>query len=131
MLSIVVRTIHGKQYAYASRREGRQTRQTYLGPMTDADVRAHVASASEAKALPARVRRLFWDTDPALIDLHRNQDAVIERVLEFGGLQDVRWVQTRYPGSAIAQVLESSKGLSERSRAFWKLWFRLEQADAR
>ena len=131
MLSIVVRTIHGKQYAYASHREGRRTRQTYLGPMTDAEVRAQVASASEAKALPAHVSRLFWDTDPALIDLRRNQEAVIERVLEFGDLQDVRWVQTRYPGSAIARVLVSSKGLSERSRSFWKLWFRLEQADAR
>lgn len=130
-MSIVVRTIHGKQYAYDSHREGRQTRQTYLGPMTDADVHARVASALEAKALPARVRRLFWDSDPAMIDLHRNQDAVIERVLEFGDLQDVRWVQTRYPGSTVARVLVSSKGLSERSRSFWKLWFRLEQADAR
>lgn len=130
-MSIVVRTIHGKQYAYASRREGKQTRQTYLGPMTDAEVRAHVASALQAKALPAQVRRLFWDTDPAMVDLRRNQDAVIERVLEFGGLQDVRWIQTRYPGSAIAHVLVSSKGLSERSRAFWKLWFLLEQTDAR
>src|SRR5450756_3069727 len=33
-MSIVVHTIHGRQYAYVSRREGKRMIQTYLGPMS-------------------------------------------------------------------------------------------------
>jgi hypothetical protein len=35
----------------------------------------------------------------------------------------MRWLQHRYAGTMIAQVLTLSKGLSPRSRVFWNLWF--------
>lgn len=122
-MSIVVRTLHGKQYAYASRREGKHTVQTYLGPMTRKDVQTTVDILSKEKGIPAPVRRLFWDIDTEALHAGRHANAVIERVLELGDLQDVRWLQHRYPGTMIEQVLALSKGLSARSRTFWNLWF--------
>lgn len=122
-MSIVVRTLHGKQYAYVSRREGKHTVQTYLGPMTRKDVQAAVDILSQEKGVPVRVCRLFWDIDPASLDPSWHANAVIERVLELGDLHDVRWLQHRYPGTMIEQVLALSKGLSARSRTFWNLWF--------
>ncbi|MFA5789814.1 MAG: hypothetical protein WC976_01930 [Caldisericia bacterium] len=122
-MSILVRTIHGRQYAYVSRREGKRMIQTYLGPMSRPDVQASVDSLSEEKGVPTRLRRLFWDTDPESLDLSRHATAIIERVLEMGDLHDVRWLQHRYTGTTIAQVLTLSKGLSPRSRVFWNLWF--------
>jgi len=122
-MTIVVRTIHGGQYAYISRREGKRTVQTYLGPMSRPDVQAAVDSLSEEKGIPARLRRLFWDTDSQSLDSSRHAAAIIERVLELGDLQDMRWLQHRYAGTMIAQVLTLSKGLSPRSRVFWNLWF--------
>lgn len=122
-MSILIRTIHGRQYAYSSRREGKRMIQTYLGPMSRPGVQAAVDSLSEEKGIPARLRRLFWDTDPQLLDSSLHAAAIIERVLELGDLQDVRWLQHRYTGTAIAQVLTLSKGLSPRSRTFWNLWF--------
>ena len=122
-MSIVVHTIHGRQYAYVSRREGKCMIQTYLGPMSRPDVQAAVDGLSEEKEIPERLRRLFWDTDPESLDLSRHATAIIERVLEMGDLQDVRWLQHRYTGTTIAQVLTLSKGLSPRSRVFWNLWF--------
>jgi len=122
-MSILVRTIHGRQYAYVSRREGKRMVQTYLGPMSRPDVQAAVDSLSEEKGIPTRLRRLFWDTDPASLDSSLHAAVIIERVLEMGGLQDVRWLQHRYAGTMIAQVLTLSKGLSPRSRVFWNLWF--------
>jgi hypothetical protein len=121
-MSIVIRTIHGRQYVYNSRREGKHTAQTYLGPMSRPDVQATVDSLSEEKGIPVRLRRLFWDTDPGSLDSSRYATAIIERVLELGDLQDVRWLQHRYAGTVIAQVLTLSKGLSPRSRSFWNLW---------
>ena len=122
-MSIVVRTLHGKQYAYVSRREGKHTVQTYIGPMTRKDVQAAVSALSQEKGIPVRVRRLFWDTDPGSLDSSRHANAIIERVLEMGDLQDMRWLQLRYTGTMIEQVLALSKGLSARSRTFWSLWF--------
>ena len=122
-MSIVVRTLHGKQYAYVSRREGKHTVQTYLGPMTRGDVQAAVDILSQEKGIPVRVRRLFWDSDTESLDSSRHANAIIERILELGDLQDVRWLQHRYSGTMIAHVLTLSKGLSPRSRAFWDLWF--------
>ncbi|MFZ2414274.1 MAG: hypothetical protein WAW16_08660 [Candidatus Cryosericum sp.] len=122
-MSILVRTIHGRQYAYSSRREGKRMIQTYLGPMSRPDVQAAVDSLSEEKGISMRLRRLFWDTDPELLDSSLHAAAIIERVLELGDLQDVRWLQHRYTGTAIAQVLTLSRGLSPRSRTFWNLWF--------
>lgn len=128
-MSIVIRTIHGRRYAYVSRREGRHTVQAYLGPMSRPDVQATVDSLSEEKGIPVRLRRLFWDTDPASLDASLHAAAIIERVLEMGDLQDVRWLQRRYPGTMIVQVLTLSKGLSSRSRNFWNLWFHREVPD--
>jgi hypothetical protein len=122
-MSIVVHTIHGRQYAYVSRREGKRMIQTYLGAMSRPDVQAVVDGLSEEKGIPERLRRLFWDTDPESLDPSRYATAIIERVLEMGDLQDVRWLQHRYTGTMIAQVLTLSRGLSPRSRAFWDLWF--------
>ena len=122
-MSIVVHTIHGRQYAYVSRREGKRMIKTYLGPMSRPDVQAAVDSLSEEKGVPSRLHRLFWDTDPESLDLSRHATAIIERVLEMGDLQDVRWLQRRYAGTTITQVLTLSKGLSPRSRVFWNLWF--------
>jgi len=116
-MSILVRTIHGRQYAYVSRREGKRMIQTYLGPMSRPDVQAAVDGLS-------------GDTDPESLDLSRHATAIIERVLEMGDLQDVRWLQHRYTGTTIAQVLTLSKGLSPRSRVFWNLWFGREVSRA-
>jgi hypothetical protein len=91
--------------------------------MTRKDVQAAVDVLSQEKGIPVRVRRLFWDTDPGSLDSSLHAAAIIERVLEMGDLQDMRWLQLRYAGTAIAQVLALSKGLSPRSRTFWNLWF--------
>ncbi|MEW6747614.1 MAG: hypothetical protein AB1486_33200 [Planctomycetota bacterium] len=39
----------------------------------------------------ALARRLFWDCEPAQIDLEAHSDFVIGRCLEYGTLVTVRW----------------------------------------
>lgn len=127
-MSVLIRTIGHRQYAYLVRRSEGRTVQTYLRPMARAEVAAKVAALREEGSIPSQFHRFFWDTDPAAIDLHRHATYIIARVLEIGNLRAVWWLQLQYPTSAILQVLASSKGLSARSRRFWSAWFEVTHA---
>lgn len=65
---------------------------------------------------------LFWETRPARVDLERDVDYVLARVLEFGRLVDVRWVLRRYGLERVHTFLATSghPELSPRPLAFWR-----------
>ncbi|MFA6554059.1 MAG: hypothetical protein WCS89_00975 [Candidatus Paceibacterota bacterium] len=65
---------------------------------------------------------LFWDTNPAKIDLDKNARYVIERVLEYGRLDEVRWLFKQYSKDAIKKVMELPRvQLSSKSKNLWSL----------
>jgi len=70
-------------------------------------------------------RSLFWDADPAKIDLEENAQYVIERVLELGDEKEVEWMKKRYDKQRIKEALLRSRTLNDKSRNFWCLYFNL------
>lgn len=54
-----------------------------------------------ANKLPRRFYQYFWDVVPAKIDLSRNAEFVVKRILEHGQTQDVRWVVKKLSFSLI------------------------------
>jgi hypothetical protein len=66
-------------------------------------------------------RALFWDTDPAHLDLQENKEYIIERTLELGDDKAVRWLFSIYPRSDIKEVLAKSRRISRKSANYWKL----------
>ena len=54
---------------------------------------------------------LFWDTDPKKIDLQKNARYVIERVMDFGRDEEVRWMWHYYDKSLLRDVVEKSRSL--------------------
>lgn len=65
---------------------------------------------------------LFWDTKPNKIDTKKNARYIIERVLEFGRDNEVRWVFKQYPKRTIKKVINLPRvQLSDRSKALWSL----------
>lgn len=91
------------------------------------------SSRSEAKkiarpALPEglgatfRFRQsLFWDVDPKTINPKRHARYIIERILDFGNDEEVRWMWHTYPRSLIADVVKNSRVLQPQSRNLWRL----------
>jgi hypothetical protein len=73
-------------------------------------------------ALPESVARLFWDVDPATVELERHRDYVMERVMSRGTWEAMRWLQRAYSRSQIADFL-GRKGhrLPARDQAYWSL----------
>lgn len=65
---------------------------------------------------------LFWDTNPKNIDTKKNARYIIERVLEFGRDNEVRWVFKQYPKRTIKKVINLPRvQLSDKSKALWSL----------
>ena len=64
---------------------------------------------------------LFWDTNPANIDLEKNAQYVIERILDFGHDNEVRWLRNFYDISLIKNVVEKSRSLRPETKNLWNL----------
>ncbi|TSC83697.1 MAG: hypothetical protein G01um101417_431 [Parcubacteria group bacterium Gr01-1014_17] len=64
---------------------------------------------------------LFWDVDPKTIDPEKHSRYIIERILDFGDDNEVRWMWNHYDHATIRDVLERSRVLFPATRSFWGL----------
>ena len=62
---------------------------------------------------------LFWDTDVSKLDTQKNATYIIERIMDFGNDDEVRWMRKYYPKELIASICKSSKELHKSSRNLW------------
>jgi hypothetical protein len=100
----------------------------YLGPVGSPQVKKKLAEKKEVSMVPERFRSLFWDTSLGNIQIKRHARYIIERVLEFGDMDALEWLQRVYPTQMIIDVLSVSRSISEKSRNFWEIWFGVEHA---
>lgn len=70
-------------------------------------------------------RSLFWDTDK--IDLQKNKNFIIERILSFGDEEDFLWAVNSYGKEEIKSTLLKSKALDNKSLSFWCQYFNINQ----
>lgn len=73
--------------------------------------------------LPDRFSSLFWDVCIKNINIKKNANYIIERILEYGDLDAIAWMQQVYAWQTIIDVLLISRSISAKSRNFWELWF--------
>ncbi len=64
---------------------------------------------------------LFWDTDPNKLDIQKHAKYIIERIMDFGNDDEVRWMKKQYPKATLAKVCQSSKQLHQSSKSLWTL----------
>ena len=127
-MSIVVKKIGKREYAYLAYRSGKRVVHKYIGPASDPGVATRMARIEEEKNIPDRFQSLFWDVDPRTIDVKQHARYIIERVLEMGGLDALYWIQRLFPTKLIMETCEVSRKISPRTRNFWEIWFGLRHA---
>jgi hypothetical protein len=71
--------------------------------------------------LPESMRTLFWDVEFASIDPERHASFIIERALEFGNDDAIRWIVREFHRKAIADTVRSSRSLSRNTGRLWSL----------
>ncbi|MGQ0506426.1 MAG: DUF6922 domain-containing protein [Myxococcaceae bacterium] len=74
------------------------------------------------KHVPRGLQWLFWNLDFARLDLERDADTVLARVLEYGRTRDVRWAMKHYGLARIRRFFREvgDPELSERTVRFWR-----------
>lgn len=78
---------------------------------------------NKLKKMPRR-QALFWDVNPKKIDAIKNDKYIIERILQFGKDDEVRWLVHYYSPSKIKYVVNNSRGvLHAKTKALWELMY--------
>lgn len=83
-----------------------------------AKVVPHV-QASQSQGV-TQLRRLFWDHHLVASDFDKHPVWVIERVLEYGSLEDVRVLMSVYGKQRFLELTASAKRVSPRTAALWR-----------
>lgn len=73
------------------------------------------------KKLPEFLNKYFWDIDK--LNFNKYPVFTIERILEYGDEDAVKWVLKNFKLSQIKQTLMRRKGISPKSATYWSLLF--------
>lgn len=73
--------------------------------------------------LPQALRPLFWEYRTARVDVRRDRDLVLRRVLAQGGWREALLIRSRFGDAAIRDflLLSEARGLSAARIRFWEL----------
>jgi hypothetical protein len=76
----------------------------------------------DVQTLPETLAWLFWDAEVSTIDVHRDANAILARLLERGRFVDVRWAVATYGLAGIHAFLRDvgHPELTPRTLAFWR-----------
>ncbi len=122
-MSIIIKKVNGLEYAYLVTREGSRVVHRYLGPKSSKEVIKKINDKNRHTQIPDDLHTLFWDTDHEKVKLGKNSRYIIERVLEFGNIGAIKWLQMVYSGKKIIDVLTTARNISDKSKNFWLIWF--------
>ena len=79
---------------------------------------------SEKKPKKKKIMRfgqsLFWDVNPKRIHPKRHAQYIIERVMDFGNDDEVRWIWNTYHPDTLRKAV-TSRGLHPQTKALWTL----------
>ena len=85
----------------------------------------------QSQKLPKELARYFWDVDAGKIDLVRNERYVIERLLEFGDTDAIRWILKHYSKQAVISSVKRSRQISPKTANFWALIYSIPREEVR
>jgi hypothetical protein len=65
-------------------------------------------------------KNLFWDVEPGSLSPESHWFFIIERILEFGDIDDLRWLKKTFTPEQIASTVKKSRNLSRRTISYCK-----------
>jgi hypothetical protein len=71
--------------------------------------------------------RLFWDTDKNNLDFSKHKRFIIERILRFGMLSDIKWLLSFYNEQEIIGVVKTSKSIDKKTANFWAIHYGIDK----
>ncbi|MEM3112478.1 MAG: hypothetical protein QXY90_05510 [Candidatus Anstonellales archaeon] len=72
--------------------------------------------------IPEEIKRLFWDVRKDELDLKLHRFFIIARIVDFGDMEDVKWMLKTYSKEEIVEVIKNRRGISRKSAIFWSVY---------
>jgi hypothetical protein len=69
---------------------------------------------------PLKKQSLFWDVDRKKLSVDKDWFFIIERILEFGDIDDLFWMKQIFPQDKIKNTVKKSRILSKRTHSYCK-----------
>lgn len=87
----------------------------------------HKPADKPPRRVPAQFASLFWDCNLATLDVDLHREQILERVLELGGLEEVRWSLDTYGDDEFIAYLRGygRERLSKDALSFWYCYYGL------
>ncbi len=86
---------------------------------------------NNSSAISGKVSMLFWDVDPATLDLEFQKDFIIERVLNMGDEDALKWLWQKYGPRTIYGTVTKSRRLTLKTARCWQNYFDLKEEQMR
>jgi hypothetical protein len=80
-------------------------------------------------SLPVFSSKYFWDVNPFALDVQQHKTFIIERLLEYGDLDSLVWVNETYPKKDIQDVVMHSKRMSPKTANFFSLYYAIPKGN--
>lgn len=74
---------------------------------------------------------LFWDVDPTQLDLNNHKRFIIQRVIEFGTLNDWKFIKSYYGIAVIGREMTQIRSLDDITLSFISLVTGIRKEDFR
>lgn len=81
--------------------------------------------------LPAEFYSFFWDIDAAKLDTSAHALYVINRLLDKGNVEAVRWVRRVFPEELIIQTIKTRRDFSPWNAVFWAHFYNISREEVR
>ncbi len=72
-------------------------------------------------SLPEEFRKYFWDVDYDELSLEKYPKFIAERIMNYGDLDSVKWLQSVLDREFIRSVVINSRNLNPKSKNYWEL----------
>jgi hypothetical protein len=73
------------------------------------------------KSLPEEFRKYFWDVAYEDLSLEKYPKFIAERILNFGDIDAVKWLQSVLDRDFIRSVIINSRNLNPKTKNYWEL----------
>jgi hypothetical protein len=79
--------------------------------------------------IPDFVKKYLWDVNEKDLSADTHKNFIIERVLEYGDFDSLKWIQENFGREEIIEVLKTSNKLSRNTGNLYALYFNVNKEE--
>lgn len=72
--------------------------------------------------LPFEFQKYFWDVAFDELTFEKYPRFIAERLLNYGNLNDIRWLLAHTDQQFLAAIIENSRNLNDKTKNYWKIF---------